>query len=55
MRLNIYLVGGGQLETVDDTDDLIEVPSGGGWIQDGQLQLTTRTNDKHSPASQWHS
>ena len=46
---NVYLPGGGELEGVDDPDDLVEVPAGGGWVQQGQLQPAVRADHENSP------
>ena len=43
-----HLPPGGQLETVDHSDDLIEVPAGGGGVEQRQLQSSVWTNDEHS-------
>ena len=43
-----HLPPGGQLETVDHSDDLIEVSAGGGGVEQGQLQSSVWTNDEHS-------
>ena len=39
---------GGQLEAVNGTDDLVKVPTSGGWVEDGELQLLVWANHKHS-------
>ena len=44
----------GQLEAVDDPKDLAHVPSSGGRVEDGQLQLLVRTDDEHRTGSQGH-
>jgi len=47
-----HLPPGGQLETVDHSDDLIEVSAGGGGVEQGQLQSSVWTNDEHSSAGE---
>ena len=44
----------GQLEAVYDPQDLTHVPSSGGRVEDGQLQLLVRTDDEHRTGSQGH-
>ena len=51
-ELKSYLSGGGELEWVDDPDDLVKVPACGGRVQDGQLQPLVRAHDEHSATGQ---
>ena len=44
------LPGGGELEGVHDPQDLVEVPPGGGGVQQGQLEPLVRPDDEYSPA-----
>lgn len=36
-----------ELQGVDDTEQLVEVPSRGGRVEDGQLQLLVGADHKH--------
>ena len=46
--------GGGELEGVHDPQDLVEVASGGGGVEQGQLQPLVRTDDEHLQAGSAH-
>ena len=47
-----HLPPGGQLETVDHSDDLIEVSAGGGGVEQRQLQPLVGADHEHGPARQ---
>ena len=40
------LLGGGELETVNDSDDLVKVAARGGWVEQRQLQPLVRADDE---------
>ena len=44
-----HLPGGGQLQAVHNPEDLIEVPAGGGRIENRQLEPPVWANHKYSP------
>ena len=44
-----HLPGSGQLQAVHNPEDLIEIPAGGGWVQQGQLEPPVWANHKNSP------
>lgn len=43
-----------QLERDNYAENLIEVPAGGGWVEDRQLQFLIRTKHKHHTGSHRH-
>jgi len=50
-----HLLGGGELEAVDHSDDLVKVTAGGGGVEQRQLQPLVRTDDEDSSGSQGNS
>ena len=48
-----HLPGSSQLQAIHHPEDLVKVPAGGSWVEQGQLQPLVRPDDEHGPEELW--